>query len=220
MDLIPIDPSISVESDPLKVLLKFVGFTDAQAKKVRDEGFDSVDQIGIEILEEEDIKKLAESFGRMTGSNRFSFGIARTKRLIGMMHWIQDHERVSLPVKVVTGVTEDDMRAAWFRATERANARKTVAKQAKTIQAGADPGELKSDKRFYEWDDKWENYLSTIPGQNGVPLSYVIRVDVAPDYDPDTPYVSFVDQTIGCAPLSGAAYISDKRKVHQPSSPT
>ena len=215
MDLVPIDPSVSVESDPLKVLLKFVGFTDAQAKKVRDEGFDSIDQIGIDILEEDDIKKLAESFGRMTGSNRISFGIARTKRLIGMMHWIQDHERVSLPVKVVRGVTEDDMRAAWLRATERANARKTVAKQAKAIQAGADPGELKSDKRFYEWDDKWENYLSTIPGQNGVPLSYVIRVDNAPDYDPDTPYVSFVDQSVGCAPLSGAAYISDKRKVHQ-----
>ena len=48
-----------------------------------------------------------------------------------------------------------------------------------------------------------------------MPLSYVIRVEDEPEYNPETPYVSFVDQSIGCAPLSGAAYISDRRKVHQ-----
>ena len=75
--------------------------------------------------------------------------------------------------------------------------------------------ELKSDKGYYEWEDGWENYLSTIPGQNGVPLSYVIRMDCVPDYNPDLSYSNFVDRTIGCAPLTGAAYTNDRRKVHQ-----
>ena len=215
MEFVPIDPSVPVEMDPLKVLLNFAGFTDTQVTRIKQDGFDSIDDMTIQALEEEDIKKLSETFGQMPSSNRISFGIARTKRLIGMMHWIQDHERVSLPAKVPVGVTQDEMREAWSRALERANARKIVAKQAKATQAGADPGELKSDKAFYEWDDKWENYLSTIPGQTGVPLSYVIRVEDEPEYNPETPYVSFVDQSIGCAPLSGAAYISDRRKVHQ-----
>ena len=112
-------------------------------------------------------------------------------------------------------MTNVQVRQMWSAALERANARKAVAKQCKATQAGADPGELKSDKGYYEWEDCLENYLSTIPGQNGVPLLYVIRMDDAPDYNPDPAYSNFVDRSIGCAPLTGAAYTNDRRKVHQ-----
>ena len=215
MDFIPTDPTVPQEADPLNVMLDIAGFTNAQANRIRADGFDSIDDMGIDVLEEQDIKDLASTFSRMPATSRISFGIARTKRLIGMMHWVQDHERVSLTASIAVGIGQPEMRDAWSKALERANSRSAVAKQAKATQAGADPGELKSDKGFYDWDDKWENYLSTIPGQNGVPLSYVVRVDSTPEYQPETPYVSFIDKSIGCAPHSGAAYISDKRKVHQ-----
>ena len=128
---------------------------------------------------------------------------------------MQDHERVSLTANVVVGTTAVNMRGMWSRALERANARKAVEKQSKATQTGADPGELKSDKGFYDWDEKWENYLSTIPGQNGIPLSYVTRIDSAPIHKPDQPYESFIERTVQCAPHTGAAYVNDKRKVHQ-----
>ena len=58
------------------------------------------------------------------------------------------------------------MREAWSRALKRANARKIVAKQAKATQAGADPGELKSDKAFMS---------GMISGRITSPLSQVRR---------------------------------------------
>ena len=46
-------------------------------------------------------------------------------------------------------------------------------------------------------------------------ISYVTRVESTPKYQPETPYISFVDTSVDCDPHTGAAYVSDKRKVHQ-----
>jgi len=59
-----------------------------------------------------------------------------------------------------------------------------------------DPGELKLDKYFYDWESLFYNYLSKISGQNGVPLYHVNRVDTEPNYLPETPYSYFLERTI------------------------
>lgn len=87
-----------------------------------------------------------------------------------MIHWVQDHERVHLTASVAVRKTQQEMREAWSKVLECANSHSAVAKQVKATQAGEDPGDLKSDKGFCVWDNKWENYLSTTPGQMGVPL--------------------------------------------------
>ena len=186
MAFVPPAVGLDLIEDPLATMLEFAGFTEPQVEKIRADGFDQLDDLGLDVLEAEDIKDLSVTLGRLPANGgRVNFGIARTKRLIGMMHWVQDHERVSLTANVVVGTTAVNMRGMWSRALERANARKAVEKQSKATQTGADPGELKSDKGFYDWDEKWENYLSTIPGQNGIPLSYVTRIDSAHIYKPD-----------------------------------
>ena len=216
MNFEPVAAGAVINADPMADLLGHAGFTGRQIVTIRADGFDQLEDMTLDVLEEQDIKDLAKSLASLAAAGgRVTFGIARTKRLIGMMHWVQDHGRVSLTPTVVTGVTQEAMRQAWSEALERANARKAVAKQCKATQAGAEPQELKSDKGFHEWEDRWDNYLSTIPGQNGVPLSYVTRLENAPEYTPDPAYTNFVDRSIGCAPHSGAAYINDRRKVHQ-----
>ena len=102
-----------------------------------------------------------------------------------------------------------------MEALEREHVRKAVAKQYKATQAGAEPQELKSDKGFHDWEKRWYNCLSTIPGQNGVLSFYVTRLEDTPEYTPDPPHTNFLDRSIGCAPHSGAAYINDRRNVHQ-----
>ena len=57
-----------------------------------------------------------------------------------------------------------------------------MAKQAKVTQAAKDPGELKSDKGYCEWENRWESFIYTIPGQNGIQLSYIIRIESELDY--------------------------------------
>jgi len=113
---------------------------------------------------EQDIKDLSQFLGSRHTSSRSSFGITRTKRLSGILHCIHDYERVSITPVVVVGTTQDDIRDELTSALQRANARVSVAKQTKATQEVEDPGELKSDKGYYEWEYRWENYLSIIPG--------------------------------------------------------
>ena len=168
-----------------------------------------------EKLEADDVKELAITFSRSLGSSHISFGISQTKILIRMMHWVQDHESVSLSVSFLVGITQLDIRDMRSKELEHANSRCAVAKEAKATQAGVDPGELKSDKGIYDWNGKWENCLSVIPEQNGVSLSHLIKLDSEPEHQLGMLYSTFVGKSIGCAPRSGASHIIDKRKLHQ-----
>ena len=58
---------------------------------------------------------------------------------------------------------------------DRATLRKVEADQDETTRNAADPGKLKEERTWTEWEVKSENYLFTIPRVNGVPLSYVVR---------------------------------------------
>ena len=61
---------------------------------------------------------------------------------------------------------------------------------------------------------RFENYISTIPGDKGVPLSYSVRSQEAPDC---TKYFqgNFISVTIDCTPLSIAHSQADTMEVHQ-----
>ena len=48
---------------------------------------------------------------------------------------------------------------------------------------------------------------------NGIPLSYVIHDNDAPDRI--GPHTSFTEECISCSPLTGVAYKSDRSSVHQ-----
>ena len=86
MDFKPIDAAVSIKVDPLARTLEIVGFTLVQGKQIRADGFDHMMDMNIEILEEQDIKDLAETFSRKLVGSRISFGMDHTKRLIVMMY--------------------------------------------------------------------------------------------------------------------------------------
>ena len=79
----------------------------------------------------------------------------------------------------------------------------------------ASPGPLESESKWHEWENKFENYLSTLLGVDKVPLSYVIRENDAPPTAGTVTYTSFMDETIACAPLTGTFYEADSNTVHQ-----
>ena len=51
---------IVVENDPVAIMLGFVGFTPAQVVRIRADGFDQLEDMGIDVLEEQDITLLAD----------------------------------------------------------------------------------------------------------------------------------------------------------------
>ena len=83
-----------------------------------------------------------------------------------------------------------------------------------TISKAVDPGKFKDERKWPDCEPAFVNYLSTIPGSYHVPLSYVVQEQEDPDHDRDF-RDDFVSEMIACAPLHGAHFRADSRRVHQ-----
>ena len=200
------------EIDQIREILTWIGFTiDANRTSIINDAFSEFSDI--QSLTEKDITELSESFGRRTVTNgRIDFGIRRTKRLKFMMHWVQDFYRVSM-IPTTDGLDQATFLTAITVAGQRADVRKQMKDQQDEKAKVASPGPLISESKWTDWEPKFINYLSSLLGMNGIPLSYVIRENDQPDRI--GPHANFTEECIACAPLTGVAYDSDRSAVHQ-----
>ena len=99
-------------------------------------------------------------------------------------------------------------------AIQRAALWKVEDDQVETISKAANPGKFKNERKWRDWEPAFINYLSTIPGSYHVPLSYVVRENEDPAHDRDFGE-DFQAEMIACAPLHGAHFRADARRVHQ-----
>ena len=206
-----VDPPVINEMD---LALTWIGFdNEATRDRIQVEGFASFDDL--KSMKEKDVRDLAESYGRRTVvDGRFIFGVRRIRYLIGMLHWVQDFVRLGdTPSLEEFGDDGAAFCVALETAFNRDDVRKIEKEQSDTVSKAADPGKFKDEKKWPEWEPAFVNYLSTIPGVNGIPLSYVVREVENPIVGAD--YGSFNERAIACAPLKGDVFQADARKVHQ-----
>jgi len=83
--------------------------------------------------------------------------------------------------------------------------------KSKTITENAKPVRLKTTIKWEDWKPVFVNFLRSIPGRDGVPLSYVIR-----DNENSTLVNNgdLLDMYVAGAPLNGEAYRVDANEVH------
>ena len=134
--------------------------------------------------------------------------------MLGIMHWVQDFFRCSARPDITNLNDEDEFKEVLTKSIERSETRKVEADQADTVSKAADPGKFKDERKWPDWEPAFVNYLSTIPGVNGVPLSYVVRENEQPDHN-STFGDDFNATMVACAPLQGTHFCTDARKVHQ-----
>ena len=198
----------------MELALTWVGFdSEATRNRIQVEGFGSFDDL--KSMKENDIRDLAESYGRRAvADGRFIFRICRIRYLIGMVHWVQDLTRAGESPSL-DGFGNDGaaFRAALETAVNCADVRKIEKDQSDTVSKAANPGKFKDEKKWPEWEPAFVNFLSTIPGVNGIPLSYAVRENETPPAENE--YGSFNERAIACAPLFGDVFQADARKVHQ-----
>ena len=204
-----VDPYIIVDQ-----CLEWIGFgiPNQRASISTEAGFNSLNDLND--IEEKDIRDMADSFQKRTIANRINFGMRRTKWLIAMMHWVQDFSHCSKQPTIDDFVTANDFKQALSTAAQRASLHKVDTDQVDTISKAAGPGKLKDERKWPEWYPAFVNYLSTIPGVYGVPLSYIVHDNEAPDHMRDFAG-DFTEEIIACAPLNGPKFRADARKVHQ-----
>ena len=165
----------------------------------------------VKMLTEKDITQLSTDFSSRTAANgRMNVGTRRTKRLKALLHWVQDFHRVSNTPSIV-GLSQATFLIGLDAAISRAEVRQTLKDNSDTASKAADPGPLKSEKQWREWEEKFTNFLNCILGVNGIPLSYVIRENDDPDTEGEHP--NFVTKTIACAPLRGEYFLADRLTV-------
>ena len=158
---------------------------------------------------------MVESFSKQSpAANRIIFGMQRIKWLISMMHWAQDHQQCPEDPDLDDIANVDEFKEALLVLAQCASLRKTDTKQVDTISNAVDPGKFKDKKKWPDWEPAFVNYLSMIPGVRGVPLSYVVRENNAPDHEADFGN-DFTACSIACAPLEDSSFRADARKVHQ-----
>ena len=195
--------------------LQWIGFTDVQHRNsiIAEGGFNGLNDFFD--VTETDIHDMAESFSkRSPAANRINFGMRRIKWLIAMMHWCQDHQRCSEEPDIAGFANADAFKEALQVSAQRALLRKNDSDQVDTISKVADPGKSKDEKKWPDWEPAFVNYLSTIPGVKGVPLSYVVCANEDPDHETDFEG-DFMARSIACAPLNNTTFRADARKVHQ-----
>jgi hypothetical protein len=78
--------------------------------------------------------------------------------------------------------------------------------RSKTISDSAKPSSFTKDMKWEEWQPVFVNYLCTLPGRNGVPLSYIVGDN---DESDPTTCTSFLDEYVSMTPLRGPEYIED-----------
>ena len=208
-----VNPPGPIDPDSMDQALLWIGFdNDATRNRIQVEGYELFNDF--KSMKDKGVRDLAESYGRHTAADgRFIFGVRRIRYLIGMIHWVQDFVRVG----EVPSLAGYDNGTAFCTALEvafnREDVRKIEKEQSDTVSTAADPGKFKDEKKWPEWEPAFVNYLSIIPGVNGIPLSYVVREMEHPPEGAD--YGSFNERAIACAPLSGDVFQADARKLHQ-----
>ena len=209
-DIIPIGIN---EDDSVQQIIHWIGFvTNTQRTAVFDDSIGSWDDI--RMFSEKDMNNMARDFAGRTaqGGGRINFGIRRTKKLIGLAHWVQDFYRIYSTLSI-EGLSQVTFSTQLERALERQRARERLIDQSSISAKAASPGLLENERKWKEWETRFDNYLSTLIGVNGIPFSYVTRESEIPIAG--AVYSNFMDETVACAPLTGQHYETDSYSVFQ-----
>ena len=208
---INVAPDVVTEERQVKQMLHWSGFTtEGQKNAIYNDSIQSYDDLLN--MSEKDVTDLAKDYSARSTAARINFGLRRIKKLKAIIHWVKDHRRTST-TPTIEGMNGTDFNSQLSRASQRAHIRKQIHDDSDNKAKASSPGPLESEDKWIDWETKFENYLSTIPGVDGVPLSYVIRELVTPE--PNTIYTSFVEDTVASAPLTGTYFDADSDTVHQ-----
>ena len=141
-------------------------------------------------LEENDIQDLVKFYeSKRESTERIAFGLTATRRLKGLMHWVQDCRRRGMTVE-----TPNITLAYINQFLINANERKIFRDQKEVNVAIANLGKFAKEKEWTKWQHSFDNYLFIIPGQTGIPLSYIERCQYLPNYQPyPTYHIQLID---------------------------
>jgi Reverse transcriptase (RNA-dependent DNA polymerase) len=199
-----IDPRIAMFDRILENVIGFDNVGDCNC--IIQGGMSMLDRL--KNIKEKALRDTIDAFEkRPTAATRVFFGMEKTNLMIGLLYYVQDCNRIG------DDYVEEDITVEMLEeCTRRNDVRKDMIDSEDTHTKTSSPGQFKDEANWVPWHDQLEVYLGGIMGIAGVPLTYVIRAKEEPD--PGTVFDSFIDEQVARAPLQGANFQADARKVH------
>ena len=177
-----------------------------QAERIAGEIFDDdhnavMDKSYTEL--QEDLKAFS-SLTVQNGQIRLTPGTTRNIR--AYIQWARDLIRVGEdPTNGVFDVNDARNLVRKYKTHE------TFVTKSKTMTDASKPPQFTTTTKWDEWSPVFINFLRTIPGRNGQPLSYVCRRNETPIV---VAGIDFMDDYVNRAPLNGDAFNIDAAEVH------
>lgn len=181
----------------------FQGRTQAAriAYEIFSDDFSTTMDISIEELNEE-FKTLA---GLTSAQGQIRIMPAVKKNIRAFIQWCRDEIRMGRSPATVQFPVVDAAKLL-----RRMKTHEQYVRSSKLMSQQALPQDFTNDVQWEDWHPTFINYLRTIPGRDGVPLSYVIRIQEA---SIPTTHEDFLEIYVDMAPLHGEAFVMDNAKV-------
>jgi hypothetical protein len=160
----------------------------------------------------EEVKDAAKSFARQP-VDAFVVSPHTMKRLVQLTLWVKDQRRLDLNAEFQNGTTQAEFVADIEAAQQRDKIRKERQKSAEGLASVRIDPPLKSSAGWEAWMVSVETALTLAYGSKGVPLSYVIRAQEAPDLT-GFGQITWEESAVIGTPLVGLDYHADRMTVH------
>jgi hypothetical protein len=160
----------------------------------------------------EEVKDAAKSFARQPIAP-FVVSPHTMKRLVQLTLWVKDQRRLDINAEFPNGTTQVVFVADIEAAQQRDKIRKERQKSAEGLASVRIDPPLKSSAGWEAWMVSVETALTLAYGSKGVPLSYVIRAQEAPDLN-GFGQLTWEESAIIGTPLLGLDYHADRMTVH------
>ena len=194
-------------------LFTFIGIAPAARRNAIIDDFLSEGLEGLALMTDEDVRDTCASYAKRQDA---PFPIILTpilkQRLRSIVLWVKDQKRINQAPTFPNGIGQAEVKQQLTEAMERELRRKTQKKEGEHYLDSTFNSKLKSTAQWEKWNEELESTLSQIIGVRGVPLSYVIRENDDPEFEPDVP---FDDTVVNAITLEGIEYKQDARTVHK-----
>jgi hypothetical protein len=185
-------------------MLTMCGFTEflERARLIDHERFASLDAFGD--YTDSMIESMATQNEKRATAQRVRFGIQRILYVKAVAYWVRKQRREGIAVSI------DDLNPDVLLTMVREMNLDRLDLETEVDDRLLQPGKF-DPRRYVQWERSFANYLDSIRGRSGVPLSYIIRpenvvvANAAYDYE----------RALWSAPHNGPAYRDDNRQVYR-----
>ena len=192
----------------LRQYLQVCGLNNADPNRQTQQFIDSQGLTGIEdfvLLQGKDVKGMIKNHNDAPNVTRL--GYIHQRNIEALVHWVKDQTRRQLPLTI----------ANWNAAalTRAITERQIEEQKGETLDTPQRPTKIKTGLEWYDWSERFHNYIMQMKGVTGISLDYVIRKDMPAGWDPATDASNEHEHLKYQVALTGPIFETDAQTVYK-----